>query len=77
MGVNDALKEKYATVIRQKRTLFQQDNVKPHTAEKNKEKIYDLEGVEILSRPTHSTDATSSDCGTISATMQNFLRTPI
>ena len=36
--VYDKLKEKYPALVRRKRVLLQQDNVRPHTVNRTKEK---------------------------------------
>jgi histone-lysine N-methyltransferase SETMAR len=54
--VYDKLKEKYPTLVRRKRALFQQDNAKPHTPKTTKEKFDELEDVEILPHPAYSPD---------------------
>ena len=54
--VYDALVEKYPSLVRRKRALFQQDNAKPHTARK----IEELDGVEVLPHPAYSPDVECS-----------------
>ncbi|CAF1237776.1 unnamed protein product [Didymodactylos carnosus] len=71
--VYDKLKEKYPTLVRRKRALFQQDNAKPHTAKKTKEKFDELEEVEVLPHPAYSLDAAPSDYGLFQS-MEHFLR---
>jgi len=44
-----------------KSVLFQQDNVKPHTANRTAEKIVELEGIELLPHPAYSPDLAPSD----------------
>jgi hypothetical protein len=51
----DKLKEKYPTLVRRKRALFQQDNATTHTAKKTKEKFDELEEVEVLPHPAYRT----------------------
>ena len=46
--VYDKLKEKYPIAVRRIRPFFQQDNAKPYTAKKTKEKFDELEEVEVL-----------------------------
>ena len=66
------LKEKYPAMISEKCTLLQQDNAKPHTAKKTKEKFEQLDGVEILPHPPFSPDLAPSDYGLFHS-MQHFL----
>ena len=61
------------TLITRKRALFQQDNSKPHTAKKTKEKFEELEGVELLPHPAYSPDVAPSDYG-LFRSMQHFLK---
>ena len=61
--VYDKLKEKYPALINRKRALMQQDNAKPHTAKKTKDKFKELEGVEVLPHPGYSPDCAPSDYG--------------
>ena len=61
--VYDKPKEKYPTLVRLRRTLFQQDNAKLHTAKKTKEKFDQLEEVEALPHPAYSLDAAPSNYG--------------
>ena len=56
-----ALGEKYPALINRKRVLLQQDNAKPHTARKTKEKIKNLEAIELLPHPAYSPDLAPSD----------------
>jgi histone-lysine N-methyltransferase SETMAR len=71
--VYDKLKEKYPIAVRRTRALFQQDNAKPHTAKKTKEKFDELEEVEVLPHPAYSPDIAPSDYG-LFRSMQHFLR---
>lgn len=71
--VYDKLKEKYPALIRRKCALLQQDNAKPHTAKKTKEKFEELDGVEILPHPPFSPDLAPSDYG-LFRSMQHFFR---
>lgn len=71
--VYDAVKLKYPALIGRKRALFHQDNAKPHTAKKTKEKFEQMEGVEILPHPAYSPDAAPSDYG-LFRSMEHFLR---
>lgn len=49
--VHDKLVQKYPTLVRPKPVLFQQDNAKPHTAKKAREKFEEFDDVEILPHP--------------------------
>src|SRR4051812_47905942 len=71
--VYDKLKEKYPALVNRKRALFQQDNAKPHTAKKTKEKSEELDGIEVLPYPAYSPDAASSDYD-LFRSMEHFLR---
>ena len=71
--VYDKLKEKYPALINRKRALMQQDNAKPHTAKKTKDKFEELEGVEVLPHPAYSPDCAPSDYG-LFRSMQHFLK---
>ena len=71
--VYDKLKQKYPTLVRRNRALFQQDNAKSHTAKTTKEKFDELEDVEILPHPAYSPDAAPSDDG-LFRSMEHFLR---
>ena len=52
----EKLKEKYPSLTNRKRVLLQQDNAKPHTANRTAEKIVELEGIELLPHPAYSPD---------------------
>lgn len=71
--VYEKLKEKYPALVTRKRALFQQDNARPHTAKKTKEKFKELDGVEVLPHPAYSPDAAPSDYG-LFRSMEHFLR---
>ena len=71
--VYDKLKEKYPALVKRKRALLQQDNAKPHTAKKTKDKFEELDGVEILPHPAYSPDCAPSDYG-LFRSMEHFLR---
>jgi hypothetical protein len=60
-------------LISRKRALFQQDNAKPHTAKKTKDKFEELDGVELLPHPAYSPDCAPSDYG-LFRSMQHFLK---
>ena len=61
--VYEKLEKKSPALVRRKRALFQQDNAKPHTAKKTKEKFDELEEIEILPLPTYNPVAAPSDYG--------------
>jgi histone-lysine N-methyltransferase SETMAR len=71
--VYDALVEKYPSLVRRKRALFQQDNAKPHTARKTSNKFEELDGVEVLPHPAYSPDVAPSDYG-LFRSMQHFMQ---
>jgi histone-lysine N-methyltransferase SETMAR len=56
-----------------KRVLLQQDNTCPHTAKKTRQKIQELEGIELLPHPAFSPDLEPSDYYLFHA-MAQFLR---
>ncbi|CAF1508703.1 unnamed protein product [Adineta ricciae] len=60
-GVYDVLVEKYPSLVRRKRALFQQDNVKPYTARTASNKFEELDDVEILLHPPYSPDVAPPD----------------
>ena len=70
--VYDKLVEKYPTLIRRKRALFQQDNDRPHTAKKTKEKFDELEEAEVPPHPPYSPGSAPSDYG-LFRSMEHFL----
>ena len=69
----EKLKQKYPTLINQKRVLMQQDNAKPHTSRKTKDKFEELDGVEVLAHPAYSPDCAPSDYG-LFRSLQHFLK---
>jgi histone-lysine N-methyltransferase SETMAR len=71
--VYDALVEKYPSLVRRKRALFQQDNAKPHTARKTSKMFEELDGVEVLPHPAYSPDVAPSDYG-LFRSMQHFMK---
>ena len=71
--VYEVLKQKYPTLIRRKRALLQHDNAKPHTAKKTKEKLEEMDGLEVLPHPAYSPDLAPSDYG-LFRSMEHFLR---
>ena len=75
--VYDKLMEKYPTLIRRKRALFQQDNARPHTAKKTKEKFDELEEVEVLPHPPYSPDAAATRLRPLSINGAFFALSPI
>lgn len=56
-----SLQKKYPAVINRRRGLLIQDNAKPHVAIRTKEKIEDLDGIELLPHPAYSPDLAPSD----------------
>ena len=56
-----ALYQKYPALINRKRALLLQDNAKPHTAKQTKEKLEELDGIELLPHPAYSPDLAPSD----------------
>ena len=50
------LQRKYPGLINRKRGLVLQDNTKPHTAKKTKEKFENQEGIQLPPHPAHSSD---------------------
>ena len=71
--VYEKLKQKYRGLINLKRLLMQQDNAKPHTSSKTKDKFEELDGVEVLPHPAYSSDCAPSDYG-LFRSMQPFLK---
>jgi histone-lysine N-methyltransferase SETMAR len=71
--VYDKLKQKYPILVNRKRVLMQQDNAKPHTAKKTKDKFEELDGVEVLPHPAYSPDCAPSDYS-LFRSMQHFLK---
>ena len=63
--VYEKLVEKYQTIIRRKRALFQQDSDRPHKAKKTKEKFDELEEAEVPPHPHDSPGSAPSDYGLI------------
>lgn len=59
--VYEILKKKYPSMINRKAALLQQDNARPHTAKRTKEKIKELEAFELLPHPAFSPDLAPSD----------------
>lgn len=56
-----SLQKKYPAVINRRRGLLIQDNAKPHVAIRTKEKIEDLDGIELLPHPAYSPDLAPLD----------------
>ena len=69
--VYEYLKQKYLALINQKCILIQQDNAKPHTSRKTKDKFKELGSVDVLPHPAYSPDyapsvtAFSTQCNTL------------
>lgn len=55
------LSERYPALINRKGVLFQQDNARPHTSRRTKEKFTELHGFELLPHPPYSPDLAPSD----------------
>lgn len=68
-----ALSQKYPALVNRKRVLLQQDNAKPHTARRTKEKIQELDAIELLPHPAYSPDLAPSDYH-LFRSMAHFLR---
>lgn len=71
--VYSKLKDKYPVLVNRKRVLMHQDNAKPHTAKKTKDKFEELDGVELLPHPAYSPDCAPSDYS-LFRSMQQFLK---
>ncbi len=71
--VYNVLKQRYPTLIRRKRVLLQHDNGPAHRANLTKEKLDELDGVEVLPHPAYSSDLAPSDYG-LFRSMEHFLR---
>ena len=67
------LSRKYPALVNRKRVLLQQDNAKPHTARQTKEKIRNLDAIELLPHPAYSPDLAPSDYH-LFRSMAHFLR---
>ena len=67
-----ALKEKRPALVGRRRVVFQQDNARPHTAKKTKEKLEELSW-EVLPHPPYSPDLAPSDFY-LFRSLQNHLR---
>ena len=67
------LSRKYPALVNRKRVLLQQDNARPHTARKTKEKIKELDAIELLPHPAYSPDLAPSDYH-LFRSMAHFLR---
>lgn len=57
----EILAAKYPALINRKRALLQQDNARPHVACQTKNKIRELEGIEVIPHPAYSPDLAPSD----------------
>ena len=55
------LSRKYPELVNQNRVLLQQDNAKPHTARRTKEKIKEIDTIKLLPHPAYSPDLVPSD----------------
>jgi len=65
---------KYPALVNRKRVLLQQDNAKLDTARRTKEKITELDAIELLSHPGYISDLTPSNYH-LFRSMAHFLRT--
>ncbi|CAM4771115.1 unnamed protein product [Rotaria magnacalcarata] len=61
--VYNILMQCYPTLIRQERAPLQHDNAPAHRANLTKEKLGELDGIEVLSHPAYSPDLGPSDYG--------------
>jgi hypothetical protein len=52
---------KYPALVNREQILLQQDNASPHTAKKAKEKLRELDAIELLPNPACSSDLAPSD----------------
>jgi hypothetical protein len=55
------LSQKYPALVNRKWVLLQQDNASPHTARKMKEKLRELDAMELLPHPAYSPNLSPSD----------------
>jgi histone-lysine N-methyltransferase SETMAR len=69
----EELGQKYPALVNRKRVILQQDNAKPHTARQTKEKIKELDSIELLPHPAYSPDLAPSDYH-LFRSMAHFLR---
>lgn len=68
-----ALVLRYPALVNRKRVILQQDNASPHTANTTKEKIRELNSIELLPHPAYSPDLAPSDFH-LFRSMAHFLR---
>lgn len=59
--MHSALAKKYPSLVNRKRVLLQQDNAAPHSARRTKEKLKELDSIELLPHPAYSPDLAPSD----------------
>ena len=71
--VYNVLKRRYPTLIHQKRALLQYDNASAHRANLTKEKLDELDGIEVLPHPAYSPDLAPSNYG-LFRSMVHFFR---
>ena len=71
--VYNILKQRYPTLIHQKRALLQHDNASAHRANLTKEKLDELDGIEVLPHPSYSPHLAPSDYG-LFRSMAHFFR---
>lgn len=70
--VHDVLEIRYPEIVNRKRVILQQDNAKPHTAKRTREKIKELD-FDLLPHPAYSPDLAPSDYY-LFRSMAHFLR---
>lgn len=71
--MHTALAQKYPALVNRKRVLLQQDNAAPHTSKRTKEKLQELDSIELLPHPAYSPDLAPSDFH-LFRSMAHFLR---
>jgi histone-lysine N-methyltransferase SETMAR len=71
--VYNVLKQRYPTLIRGKRALLQHDNAPAHRPNLTKEKLDELDDVEVLPHPPYSPDLAPFDYG-LFRSMEHFVR---
>lgn len=68
-----ALAQKCPALVNRRRALLQQDNAPAHTANTTRQKIQELEGIELMPHPAYSPDLAPSDYHMFNS-MAHFLR---
>ncbi|CAF2057187.1 unnamed protein product [Rotaria magnacalcarata] len=71
--VCNILMQRYPTLIRQERALLQHDNAPAHRTNLTKEKLGELDGIEVLLHPAYSRELAPSDYG-LFRSMVDFFR---